>query len=401
MNANSELDLYRQLQDVDLELLDCKNLKRGKRFNLDIGTSKVRVRDIIQFFIHMEQLQGAGVSLLDALDDIRGSSDNNQMRDILSDVYRFVSEGGAFSEGLSRHPKVFKHIHITLIKAGEDTGDLTSSYSQLVTYLKWVDLMQRRVRKATRYPLIAMVVVCLVIAVMMGVVVPQIVGFISNLNQEIPFYTKALMVMSEFFQYYWWAIIVTPIILVVMTLLLKKSSASFAYALDSFVLNAPIVGMIIKKVAIARYSQTFGTLYASGIDVINALKSARKTSPNLVMLRAFKIVEQAISNGSPLSKALEDSNEFPSMVVRMIRVGEQSGNLATVLNQVSEFYTQDVDEAIEGVISMIEPLFTAVLGILILWIALAVFGPIYGSFCLLYTSPSPRDRTRSRMPSSA
>ncbi len=380
MNANGEVDLYEQLQKSDLELLDCKILQEKKGFSFSLTMQRITIRDLIQFFLHMEQMQGAGVPLLDALSDIRDSSDNNQMRDILSDVHRYVSEGGAFSEALSRHPKTFKNLYVSLVRAGEDTGNMTDSYRRLIEYLKWVDGMQSRVRKATRYPVIILVVVILTITIMMGVVVPQIVGFIKNLDQEIPFYTIALIATSEFFKSYWWAILATPVIVTALAISLKKSSARFAYRLDAFTLNAPIIGPILRKIAIARYAQTFGALYASGIDVISALKSARKTSENLVLLEAFQSVEQAVSTGSPLSSAFESSGEFPSMVVRMIRIGEESGNLTTVLNQVAEFYTQDVDEAVEGLIAMIEPMLTAILGIVILWIAVAVFGPIYSSF---------------------
>lgn len=380
LSANGEVDLYEQLQKTGLELLDCKVMNEKKSFGLSLSAQRITIRDLIQFFLHMEQMQTSGVALLDALSDIRDTSDNSNLRDILSDIYRSVSEGAAMSEAMEQHPKVFKNLYISLIKAGEDTGDLTSSYRQLIEYLKWLDRMQSRIRKATRYPAIILVVVLLTVVVMMGVVVPQIAGFIQNLEQELPFYTKALIATSEFVKVFWWAILATPVLLTFMAGSLHKSSHYFAYRLDAFFLNAPIAGPILRKVAIARYAQTFSALYTSGIDVINALKSARRTTNNLVLIDAFKNVEQAVSTGKQLSAAFEESGEFPSMVVRMLKVGEESGNLTVVLNQVTEFYTQDVDESVEGLISMVEPMLTAVLGIVILWIALAVFGPIYSSF---------------------
>jgi type IV pilus assembly protein PilC len=171
-----------------------------KKGGLSSGTltlKKVKIREIIQFFMHMEQMQSAGVPLLDALADIRDTTDNNRLRDIMSEVYRDVSDGSSLSEAMEKHPKIFNNLYISLIKAGEDTGDLTSSYRQLVKYLKWVDDMQSKIRKATRYPIIVTMVVILTIVVMMGYVVPQIVGFIKNLDQELPFYTTALMATSE------------------------------------------------------------------------------------------------------------------------------------------------------------------------------------------------------------
>jgi type IV pilus assembly protein PilC len=342
--------------------------------------NRIVVRDLIQLFINLEQMQKAGVPLLEALADIRDASDNDQMRDIMSEVYRHVSDGLSLSEALNKFPKVFKPLHISLIKAGEDTGDLTTSYSRLVVYLKWADNMQIKIKKATRYPSVIFVVVLLVIVVMMGYVVPQIIGFITNLEQELPFFTVALVATSDFFKEYWWLVLSTPVVVVSIVAALRQSSAAFAYKVDAFLINMPLLGEIFRKITIARYAQTFSSLYASGIDVIGALKSARNTATNLVMIEAFKSVEAGVSTGAALSEAFDSSGEFPSMVVRMVKVGEDSGNLNATLDQVTEFYTRDVDESVEGLITFIEPLLTAVLGIVILWIAVAVFGPIYSSF---------------------
>lgn len=381
ISATGEADLYKQLQSAGLELIDCSKLGDKKGLSLGgISFKKVKLREVIQFFIQMEQMQGAGVSMLDSLADIRDTADNPAFKDIMTEVQRDVSDGSSLSEAMAKHPKVFKSLYLSLIKAGEDTGDLTSSYSQLVKYLKWVDDMQTKIRKATRYPMIVMVVVLGTVVIMMGHVVPQIVGFIANLDQELPFYTVALIKTSEFFQAYWWAIIGVPIFLFIFVKVMSKLSDGFAYNVDKLLLVSPLSGDIIRKIAIARYAQTFGALFASGIDVISALRSARETVSNKVILEALEEVEQAVKTGSPISEAFNNSGEFPSLVVRMLKIGEESGNLTHVLDQVAEFYTKDVDEAIDGLIAMIEPGLTGILGIMILWIAAGVFGPIYSSF---------------------
>lgn len=378
ISANSEVDLYNQLQSAGLELVDCSEVGKSKVASFSI--QKVRIRDLIQFFIHMEQMQDAGVPLLDALADIRDTTENTRMRDMMSEIHRDVSDGAALSEAMAKHPKIFSNLHLSLIKAGEDTGDLTSSYRQLIHFLKWIDDMQSKIKKATRYPMIVMAVVLLTIVVMMGHVVPQIVGFIKNLDQELPFYTVWLINTSWFFQVYWWAVLGTPLVLGVLVVLLRQMSDDFAYHFDALLLKMPIFGIIIRKITIARYAQTFGALFASGIDVISGLKSARQTVNNLALVTALESVERYVQAGSPLSESFNACGEFPSMVVRMLKIGEESGNLTAVLEQVSEFYTKDVDEAISGLIAMIEPALTGLLGGMILWIAAGVFGPIYGSF---------------------
>ncbi len=380
--------MYNQLQSAGLELVDCSVISQktlsGKLFRV----KKVKIRDLIQLFVHMEQMQSAGVALLDALADIRDTTENDRMRDIMSEIHRDVSDGASLSESMAKHPKVFGNIYISLIRAGEDTGDLTSAYKQLEKYLKWVDDMQSKIRKATRYPIIVCGVVLITIAVMMGIVVPQIVGFLGNLGRELPIQTIALIKTSDFFSQPLFHIlglpvpggvlvVLIPILLIAGLKILKKTSDEWAYRIDLMMLSMPVAGGLIRKITIARYAQTFGALFASGIDVVNSLKSARFTVTNRAMIEALEAVEGYVQAGSPLSEAFNNSGEFPSLVVRMLKVGEESGKLTPVLEQVSDFYTKDVDEAVQGLIAGIEPALTGIMGLMILWIAAGVFGPIY------------------------
>jgi len=380
VSAANEVDLYNQLQGAGMELVSCTPISAKSGGGLALFRPKVKVRDLIQFFMHLQQMQGAGVPMLESLADVRDSAENQTLKDIMTDVHRNVSDGSSLSEALAAYPKVFSNLYISLIQAGEETGDLELSYTQLIKYLKWIDEMQSKIRKATRYPTILLLTVILTVTVMMGFVVPQIVGFIKNLGQELPFYTTSLMATSEFFQEFWWAILSAPVIAAVAYKAIRKNSEGFAYQMDTLWLRFPIMGPLIRKISIARYAQTFGALFSSGIDVINCLRSAQQTVTNLALLEALDVVQSQVQSGSPLSAAFGASGEFPTMVTRMIKIGEESGNLTPVLNQVSEFYTKDVDEAVQGLITMIEPMLTLLLGIMILWIAVAVFGPIYSSF---------------------
>ena len=378
ISAANETDLFNQLQAAGLELASCASIS-GKK-SVGLVRKKVKTRDLIQLFIALEQMQSAGVPMLEALGDIRESMDNQTLRDMMTEVHRSVSEGSSLSDSFGAYPKVFGNLYISLIRAGEGTGDLSRSYQMLIKYLKWIDDLQSKIKKATRYPIILLLAVILTCVVMMGHVVPQIVGFIKNLNQELPFYTTALVSTSEFFQAYWWAILVTPVALFFIYKVLRKISPEFAFRMDGLFLKMPIMGDLIRKINIARYSQTFASLYTSGIDVINCLKSAQNTVSNLAINEALDVTLAKVQTGSTLSESFNASGEFPSLVVRMVRIGEESGNLAPVFDQISEFYTKDVDEAVQGMIAMIEPALTLLLGGMILWIAAGVFGPIYGSF---------------------
>ncbi len=379
LSATNEGDLYNQLSQSGLELITCSEIGGGKK-GFSFGATRVTLRELMQFFIQMGQLQGAGVSLLEALEDVRDTADNPALRDACSEIYRDVRDGVSLSEAMTRHPRIFTNLHTSLIAAGEETGDLTSVYDQLVRYMDWTDAMSVKIKKATAQPKIAAGAVVVMMVVMLGVVVPQIVGFIANLDQDLPFYTKALMSTSEFFQLYGHFVILVPIAVFYAIKFLTSISSAAAYMVDAFLLKTPLFGDLIRKTSIARFTQTFGALYSSGIDILSALASAKQTVTNRVLLSSMDAVESLVQSGNPLSDSFELSGEFPSLVVRMVRVGEGSGNLTPVLDKVSEFYSKEIDETVDGLISLIQPTLTGVMGGLILWIAMSVFGPIYSSF---------------------
>ncbi len=379
--AANEIDLHNQLQSSGMELVQCGAISDKKGKLAQLGGAKIKLRDLIQLFTHLLQMQTAGVPLLDSLGDIRDTTEHNGLRDIMSEIYRDVSEGSSLSEAMGKHPKVFTSLFVSLVSSGEETGDLSGVYKQLIKYMKWVDGMQAKVRKATRYPMFVGGFVIITVVVMMAVVVPQIIGFIEGeMKTEIPIYTRALMVTSDFCVNYWYVLILTPIAIVASYKVARSVSDTAAYQLDALWLKAPKFGSLIRKINIARFSQTFGALFASGIPVLQGLEAAQKTITNLAISEALDGVREQVQNGSPLSDAFNSSGEFPSMVVRMLKVGEESGNLKGTLDEVAEFYTQDVDEAVSAMITMIEPMLTLILGGMIMWIAAGVFGPIYESF---------------------
>lgn len=378
LGALNENDLFNQLQAAGLELVDCSPLsKKNSKFLL---LSSVKTRDLIQFFVHLNQLESAGVSLLDALADIRDTTDNMALRDGVSEIYRDVSEGSKLSEAMAKHPKIFGHLYVALIASSEETGKMGDTYQQLIKYLKWVEQMQARVRKATRYPIMLCIVVVAAVSIMMGFVVPQIVEFIRNMDFDLPFATTSLIATSDFFQSYWWAVMATPVVIIAAVLGLRKGSDNIAYQIDKLMLDMPVGGVLIRKINISRFCQTFGALYASGLPILQSIDAATNTVSNRALIEALETIQAYVKTGSTLSQAFNGSGEFPSLVIRMLKVGEDSGKLTEVLDQVSEFYTNDVDEEVQKLIAMIEPSLTMVLGGMILWIAVGVFGPIYSSF---------------------
>lgn len=380
VTAANEADLFNRLQESGLSLLDCKAINEKTSKLKSLTAARVKVRDLIQMFVHLEQLQKAGVPLLDALSDVRDTAESSRLRDIMGDVYGAVSSGSSLSSALAQHPMIFEPIFISLINAGEETGNLTSSFQQVIKHLKWTDAMNTKVKRATRYPKILLVVVIGVIWLMMGHVVPQVVGFLDNIGQDLPPVTLALMATSRFFSAYALYIAIGMVIFYILLRIGRSMSEDFRYRTDYIMLNTPVMGGIIRKISLSRFCQTFAVLFTSGLEILKCLDAAKQTSDNLVITEALEGVRQQVQEGSPISMALNTSGEFPSLVIRMVKIGEDSGNLTRVLEQVSEFYDQDVNEAVDAMIQMIEPTLTVILGGMMLWIAAAVFGPVYDSF---------------------
>lgn len=380
LTAANETDLFQQLQAGGFELIDCKEVgKKSGKFKV-FGSRGVKIRDLIQLFVHLEQLQKAGVPLLDGLADIRDTTESAKLRDVATEIHREVSEGASLSEALAHHPSVFDQIFVSLISAGEETGNLINSFVQVVKHLKWQDAMQSKIKKATRYPKILIVVVIGVISIMMGYVVPEVTGFLENIDQELPPITLALMATSEFMVNNGLYLLIGGIAIYALVKILRGVSDSFKYQTDYLALRIPVLGPLSQKISLSLFCQTFSVLFTSGLEVLKCLKSASNTSTNMVIREALEAVQEQVREGNPISKSLESTGEFPVLVVRMVKIGEESGNLSGVLDQVAEFYDKDVNESVDGMIQMIEPLLTVVLGGIILWIVAAVFGPIYNSF---------------------
>jgi type IV pilus assembly protein PilC len=380
VSAANETDLFTRLQERGTALLSCKELAEKSSGLGAAMAARIKIRDLIQMFVHLEQLQKAGVPLLEALSDLRDTTDSARLRDVLTDINAEVSAGSSFSNALAKHPRVFEPIFVSLINSGEETGNLTRSFAQVIKHLKWSDAMKTKVKKATRYPKILMVVVFGVIWLMMGHVVPQVIGFLENIEQELPPVTLALIATSDFFTAYFLYIVAGMFLFYMFIRIGCTMSEGFKYRVDFIALHAPVMGPLTRKISLSLFCQTFAVLFVSGLEILKCLESAKKTATNTVILEALDNVKQQVQEGVPISKALNNSGEFPSLVVRMVKIGEESGNLSGVLEQVAEFYDKDVNEAIDAMIAMIEPALTVILGGIMLWIAAAVFGPVYDSF---------------------
>lgn len=374
--ADNSIDLESRLKELGLDLVDWKEVatKKAGRF------SKIKNKDMIILCLHLGQLNRAGVPLLEAISDVRDSTESPKMRDIMAGVYESVKSGETFSAALGRHPDTFDDVFIGLIKAGEKTGDLTEVYDHLAEHFKWTHELRRKVRKATGYPLFLLLVMGAVISVLMIAVVPKLIDFIESQGFDIPIHTRALIATSKAFVEYWYIIFGTPIILGIVGFTLYRSSAPFAYKIDQLTLKIPVIGSTMRKINMARFTHFFAVMFKSGIDVLESLNGSRNVVNNRVLRESIEMVRRSVSEGMSITDSLRISNQFPTLVVRMFKVGENSGNMNEALENVNFFYNREVNDSVDTMVGMIQPALTIIMGVLIFWVVSAVFGPLYESF---------------------
>ena len=380
VHADNYVDLEMRLREINLDLIEAKEQKERKSRG-----SKVKLRDVIMMCMHLEQLDRAGVPVHEAIADVRDSTDSAKLRDIMTGVYEAVRNGVQFSKALAAYPRVFDNVFVGLVASGERTGNLSESFTHLAEHLKWSSEIRRKVKKAVRYPIAVLVMLSGVIAVLMTQVVPKLVDFIIGQGFSLPLHTRALIAFSSAFENYWYLIFGIPIFAFIFLKILYRTSEGFAYKLDAFALKIPVLGPTILKINMARFTHFFAVMFNSGVDVLEALEAARGVVGNRVINESVTLVKTNVMEGNSLTSSLRLSNQFPNLVVRMFKVGEDSGNMREALENVNFFYNREVNDAVESMTGFIQPALTVVMGLMIFWIIAAVFGPLYESFSKLKT----------------
>lgn len=375
MVAENEIDLESRLKEVGLDLINYREQRRkaGK-------SARIKIKDMIILCLHLEQLCRAGVPIHEAIADVRDSTESTKMRDIMTDVLEKVKNGSSFSAALANYPRVFNEIFVGLVSAGEKNGNLTEAFVNIANHMKWTGDLRRKVKKATTYPIVLLVVMSGVIAILMVAVVPKLLKFISEQGFKIPIHTRALIYTSEAFQSHWYLIFGIPVAIFIVVLTLYRTMEPFAYKMDALFLRLPAIGNVLRKIDLARFTHFFSVMFKSGINIPEALLTARNVVKNRVIKESVDVVHRSIVEGNNLTSSLRISNQFPTMVIRMFKVGEDSGNMSDAMSNIKFFYDREVNDSVDSLVGMIQPILTMVMGILIFWVIAAVFGPLYQSF---------------------
>jgi type IV pilus assembly protein PilC len=375
VEAVNLFDLEQRLVRMELDLVSGAPSRQGARF---LG-GRVTRQDLINFCFHLEQLASAGVPVLEGLMDLRESIENPRFREVVSGVLEAIEGGKNLSSALAEFPEVFTKVFVSLIRSGEQTGKLSSVLKSLTETLKWEDELAAQTKKLMLYPAFVGSIVLLVTFFLMIYLVPQMTGFIRNMGQDVPLQTRILISVSNLFVNYWWAIALAPFAVWGAVKLALARNPGFAYALDYYKLQVPLIGPILRKIILSRFASSFAMMYASGITVLDAIRSCEEIVGNKPIEQALKTAGQQIAEGKNLTAAFQDLAIFPPLVIRMLRIGEGTGALDTSLLNVAYFYNREARESIGKVQAMIEPAMTIILGLLLGWVMLSVLGPVYDS----------------------
>lgn len=372
--AVNPFDLEQRLLRMGLDLVYGAPTSQTAKL---IGGGRVSRSDLINFCFHLEQLAGAGVPVVEGLVDLRESLDNQRFREVISGLLESIEGGRNLSQALAEYPEVFSKVFVSLVRSGEQTGRLAEVLKSLSESLKWEDELAAQTKKLILYPAFVGSIVLLVTFFLMIYLVPQMTGFIRNMGQDIPLQTRILIAVSNFCIDYWWVVIAAPFVLWFGVKFAARANPAVAYALDHYKISMPLVGPILKKIILSRFASSFAMMYSSGITVLDAIRSCEEIVGNRPVEYALRGAGQQIAEGKNLTVAFQDAGLFPPLVIRMLRIGENTGALDVALLNVSYFYNREVRESIGKVQAMIEPALTVVLGAILGWVMLSVLGPVY------------------------
>ncbi|MFA5411033.1 MAG: type II secretion system F family protein [Candidatus Omnitrophota bacterium] len=369
----SQAEVTDLLHKKELIVLSIKPVKKKV---IRIRDQKIKVDDLVIFSRQLATMVEAGIPLVQVLSILSEQIENPKLRNVVIAVRADIEEGMSFCDALAKHPGVFSELFINMMRAGEASGMLDEVLDRLASYMEKTAALTRKVTSSLIYPAVVISMAILITAVLLLKVVPTFKGIFDVLGGELPVPTQILIGASNILRHYFLLVVV---FLVILAFLFRKyiGTEKGRYNFDVQKLRAPVLGSLFRKVAVAKFSRTFSTLVKSGVSVLNALDIVAKTSGNKVVEQAVMNCRTSVRDGEPISRPLSKSGVFPPMVCRMISVGEQTGQLEKMLTKIADFYDEQVDAAVAGLTSLIEPLVIAFLGVVIGGIVISLFLPIF------------------------
>lgn len=341
------------------------------------SVQKITPKDIALVTRQIATMLMAGVPLIQAIEMIGSGSANKSVAKLMESIGDEIKAGQPLNQALRKHPRYFDDLYCDLVASGEQSGALDKIFDRVALYKEKSEALKSKIKKAMFYPIAVMVVALIVTSILLIFVVPQFQDIFSGFGAELPAFTLFVIGISEFMQEYWWMILVALVGFGFAFKEAKFRSLKLRDATDRAILKLPVIGMILNKAAVARYARTLSTTFAAGVPLVDALDSAAGASGNAVYRYAILDIKAEVSSGNQMNWAMRNSKIFPDMVIQMVAIGEESGSLDGMLAKVATIYEQEVDDAVDGLSSLLEPLIMAVLGVLVGGLIVAMYLPIF------------------------
>ncbi len=338
---------------------------------------KITPKDIAIFTRQLATMISSGVPLVQSFEIVGRGHENPSMQELILTVKGDVEAGNNLADSLGRHPIYFDELYVNLVRAGEAAGILEALLQKIATYKEKTEAIKSKIKKALTYPIAVLVVAFIVTAILMIFVIPQFASLFKDFGADLPALTQIVIEMSDVFVAYWWAIFGVLILAVVAFLEARKRSRGFNHFLDRVLLQTPVFGSIVTKATIARFARTLGTMFAAGVPLVEAMQSVAGASGNIIYEQGILRMRDDIATGTQLQSTMRESQLFPNMVVQMTAIGEESGSVDTMLGKVADFYEAEVDDAVDNLSSLMEPMIMAILGVLIGGLVVAMYLPIF------------------------
>ena len=374
MDAANDNDLEQRLRRMGLDLVTSHIKPKSQPFSFK---NRISRQDLINFCFHLEQISRSGIPLLDGLSDLATSTDNKRFREVIAAVHEDMEGGKLFSEALEQHPAVFDRLFSSLIRTGEQTGNMPEVLRDLATTQRWQDELLSKTKLLLLYPAMVLVVVTGVVFFLMLYLVPKLVTFLTTMNQALPLQTRMLIGLSNIFTSYWPLLIGLPLVLAMSAVAAVRTNPNARLYWDYMKLNLPVVGPIMQQLLMARFANYFALLYRSGITILDALAACEGVVANRYVADGLHRAAQQISAGDSLTESLRNLGLFPPLVIRMIRIGETTGALDESLLNVGHFYQRSVEDWIERALKILQVGLTLFLASILAFIIFAVLSPIY------------------------
>ncbi len=370
IRANGDAMVQAMLRRQGIQVGKIKKLKMSRG-------GRITDKDIALFTRQLATMMKSGEPLLQAFDIAMKGSGNPALSRLLNEIRTDVETGLNLSQAFAKHPVHFDKLFCNLVAAGEQAGILDSLLDRIATYKEKILAIKGKIKSALFYPAAVVVVAALVISVMMLFVIPEFKNVFSSFGADLPAPTLLVIAMSDFFVNYWYVIFGVLIGAIVATAWSYKRSTAMQTTLDRLVLRLPVIGPIIRKATIARWTRTLSTMFAAGVPLVEALDSVGGAAGNHVYMVATKQIQSEVSTGTSLTVAMQNAEVFPTMVVQMVSIGEESGQLDGMLGKVADFFEQEVDDAVAGLSQLLEPIIMVFLGTIIGGLVVAMYLPIF------------------------